>query len=184
MYQYDFTTNAKNYLRSETSIDVINIVERKPFGFTHSGYWTPATKNVKLNTANDEIAVHEFAHAWWEEKRKDKLTKEGIVNDMIKLSLMEDQNYTQTISRAKWIVKEYCNCPDTGNIDYEKVDDHHFYAYMADFLMGKFKEGPHQLPEFMWQYFEDLFNSNLKVVPCYENQSCGFPQNNDATIQI
>lgn len=179
MYQYGFTPKAKKYLRAETSITVVNLSERKPFGFTHSGYWTPGNKNVKLNTASDEVAIHEFAHAWWEEKRKDTATKQSLVNNTIKLSLMGNQKYEQATKRAQWIVNEYCRCVGTNKIDYGNVDDHHFYAYMADFLMGKFKEGSHQLPEFMWKYFDGLFSGDLKVTPCYETQSCWFPQNND-----
>jgi hypothetical protein len=131
-----------------------------------------------LNTANDEVAIHEFAHAWWEELRKDPKTKKNLVNDTIKLSQMTNKTYFQVIKRAQWLVQEYCSCSDPKQIDYEKVDDHHFYAYMADFTMGKFKTGVHKLPEFMWKYFDGLFSNNLKVVPCYETKSCGFPDNN------
>ena len=177
-YRYRFTGQASSYLRSHTSIDVVNISETKPFGFTHSGYWQPGSKNVKLNTANDEVAIHELAHAWWEELRKDKNVKEGIVNDTIKLSKMGDPRYTQTVKRAQWIISTYCNCPDQQKINYSGVDDHHFYAYMADFTMGKFRDGPHQLPSFMWKYFEGLFSGNPRVTPCYETNSCYFPQNN------
>jgi hypothetical protein len=178
MYKYGFTAEARNYLRSETSIDVINLSETKPFGLTHSGFWRPERKNVKLNTASDEVAVHEFAHAWWEELRKDPKTKKDLVNDTIKLSKMADKTYYQVIRRSQWIVKEYCSYSDTEQVDYEKVDDHHFYAFMADFTMGKFKSGTHKLPQFMWKYFDGLFSSSLKVVPCYETGNCGFPDNN------
>jgi hypothetical protein len=178
MYQYGFTSESRNYLRSETTIDVLNLSERKPFGFTHSGYWTPGHKNIKLNTANDEVAIHEFAHAWWEKLRADNTVKKELVHDTIKLSQMEDENYSQVIKRAKWIVNEYCSCPNTNRINYERVDDHHFYAYMADFTMGKFKEGSHRLPQSMWKYFEGLFSNNVRVTPCYETKSCGFPDNN------
>ena len=140
LYRYGFTAESRTYLRS-TSIEVANIFESKPLGLQHSGYWKPNTKNVRLNTANDEVAVHEFAHAWWEKLRVDKKTKEELVADTIKLSTMEDPDYIQTIKRAQWIVKEFCPCSDTTNINYDFVDDHHFYAYMADFLMGKYKDG-------------------------------------------
>ncbi|OGY21863.1 MAG: hypothetical protein A2113_00865 [Candidatus Woykebacteria bacterium GWA1_44_8] len=177
-YNYRFTSEASSYLRKHTSITVFNISEKKPFGFTHSGYWSPGSKNVKLNSANDEVAIHEFAHAWWEELRKDKNVREGLINDTIKLSQMEDTRYTQTIKRARWIVDTYCSCPNKQKINYSAVDDHHFYAYMADFTLGRFKDGPHALPSFVWKYFDGLFTNNPRVVPCYETNSCYFPQNN------
>ena len=171
MYQYGLTAKSRNYLRSETSIYVTNLSETKPFGFNHSGFWTPRHKEVKLNTASDEVAIHEFAHAWWGVLRKDAKTRKALVNDTVKLSLMEDKNYEQTALRAKWIIENHCSCDDVENIDYKKVDDHHFYAYMADFTMGRFKDGPHKLPEFMWKYFDGLFSNNLKVTHCYETES-------------
>ncbi len=181
MYQYGLTAKSRNYLRSETSIYVTNLSETKPFGFSHGGYWTPRHKEVKLNTASNEVAIHEFAHAWWEVLRKNDKTRKELVNDTVKLSKMEDKDYEQTILRAQWIIENYCNCNDLQSIDYESVDDHHFYAYMADFLMGRFKDGPHKLPKFMWKYFDSLFSNNLKVTPCYETETCFFPNNNKMT---
>jgi len=181
MYQYGLTAKSRNYLRSETSIYVTNLSETKPFGFSHSGFWTPRHKEVKLNTASDEVAIHEFAHAWWEVLRKDTKTVENLVNDTVKLSLIEDEDYKQTTLRAKWIIENYCQCDDLQNINYKSVDDHNFYAYMADFLMGRFKDGPHKLPEFMWKYFDSLFSNNPKNAPCYETGSCFFPNNNKMT---
>lgn len=161
-YRYRFTGQASSYLRKETSITVLNISETKPFGFTHSGRWKPSSKNVKLNTANDEVAIHELAHAWWEEQRKDKKVREGLINDTIKLSKMTDETYLNAIKMAKWIVANHAG------------DDHHFYAYMAEFTMGKFKDGPNKLPEFMWPYFETIFSGSPRVVLCYETNSCYF----------
>jgi hypothetical protein len=181
LYRYGFTTESRSYLRT-TKIEVANIFESKPLGLQHSGYWKPNTESVRLNTASDEVAVHEFAHAWWEKLRKDQKTKKDLVNDTIKLSKMEDPDYTQTIKRAQWIVKKYCFCPNQSSVDYKRVDDHHFYAYMADFLMGKYKDGSHKLPEFMWKYYEGLFSNNVRKTPCYETGSCYFPNNNDAKV--
>lgn len=181
LYKYGFTAESRNYLRSETSIYVTNLSETKPFGFSHSGKWTPRHKEVKLNTASDEVAIHEFAHAWWEKLKTNEKLKKELVKDTIKLAHMEDKNYSQVIKRAKWIVDKYCYCSDTSKINYKEVDDHHFYAYMADFTMGRFKDGPHKLPQFMWKYFDSLFSNNLKVTPCYETESCWFPNNNKMT---
>lgn len=178
-YRYGFTTEARSYLRG-TRIEVANIFEEKPLGLSHSGYWKPNTKSVRLNTANDEVAIHEFGHAWWEQFRGSKEARKNLIKDTITLSQMNDPTYNQTIERAKWIVKEFCSCENVKDIDYDKVDDHHFYAYTADFLMGQYKNGSHQLPKFMWKYFDRLFSGNTKKTPCYETQSCYFPKNNNA----
>ena len=180
LYRYGFTTEARSYLRG-TRIEVANIFEEKPLGLSHSGYWKPDTKSIRLNTANDEVAVHEFGHAWWEQLRVDEKIRKSLITDTITLSQMENPSFNQTIERAKWIVKEFCFCENTSAINYDRVSDHHFYAYMADFLMGKYEDGSHQIPKFMWKYFDGLFSGNTKKIPCYETQSCYFPGNNDAT---
>ena len=129
---------------------------------------------MELNTANDEVAIHEFAHAWWEELRKDPKIRRGLVQDTIKLSNLEDKNYSQAIKMAGWIVTNFCYCNDLGKINYNSVDDHHFYANLAEFTMGRFKDGERKLPSFMWLYLDGLFTGNPKVKPCYETGNCYF----------
>lgn len=95
---------------------------------------------------------------------------------------MGDKNYEQTTAMAQWILGEFCACLDLENINYELANDHHFYAYMAEFTMGQYNKGSHQLPTFMQKYFNRLFGGNLRVVPCYETQSCFFPINNNFVL--
>ena len=182
-YRYGFTSEARSYLRSGY-FEVANIFEEKPLGLSHSGYWKANTNSIRLNTANNEVAIHEFAHSWYDNitvKRGDFELIKSLISDTIKLSQMEDGEYEQTINSAQWIINAYCSCPNIKNVDFKKVDNHHFYAHMAEFTMGKYKEGPHKLPEFMWKYFDGLFSGNLKVTPCYETKGCYFPWNNDPT---
>ncbi|MEX0616335.1 MAG: hypothetical protein WD231_00815 [Candidatus Woykebacteria bacterium] len=180
-YKYGFTAEASSYLRRKTSIFVVNISETRPFGFTHSGYWSKSAggNSIKLNTANDEVAVHELAHAWWDKISVDKSLKQGLVNDTIRLSKLNDSRYNQAVKKAGLIVSNFCNCLNPATVNYKGVDDHHFYAYMAQFTMGNFKDGPHQLPSFMWKYFDSMFLGKTRVVSCYETKSCGFPDDND-----
>ena len=180
-YRYGITKEASTRLRG-MYIEVANIEETKPLGLSHSGYWKPNTETIRLNTASDEVAIHEFAHAWWEDVRKNPETKKSLVNDTIRLSKMKDEEYGQTITMAQWIVGEFCPCPNLEKINYELVDDHHFYAYMAGFTMGQYHEGSHQLPTFMRKHFDKLFSGNLRVVPCYETKSCFFPNNNNSNL--
>lgn len=180
-YRYGFTKEASTRIRG-MYIEIGNISETKPLGLSHSGYWKPNTESIRLNSANDEVAIHEFAHAWWEDLRKDPETKKNLVTDTILLSRMEDKNYEQTTAMAQWILGEFCACPDLENINYELANDHHFYAYMAEFTMGQYNKGSHQLPTFMQKYFDRLFGGNLRVVPCYETQSCFFPINNNFVL--
>lgn len=180
-YRYGFTTEARSYLRGGY-IEVANIFEEKPLGLSHSGYWKANTNSIRLNTANDEVAIHEFGHSWYDNitrKSGDFELIKSLISDTIKLSQMEDKEYEQTTNSAQWIINAYCSCPNIKNVDFKKVDNHHFYAHMAEFTMGNYKEGPHKLPEFMWQYFDGLFSGNLKMTPCYETESCYFPWNNN-----
>ena len=176
--KYSFTPKARSYLRSKTQIQIVFLETKKPVGLTHSGLWTPGSKTVKLNSANDEVAIHEFAHAWWEEKRKDFTVRKGLIEDTIQLSKLEDSVYAPSIKRANEIIAKYCPCSGGVPGDLFGVDDHHFYAPMAEFTMGSFKEGVHKLPEFMWPYFDDLFIGKTKTQPCYVTKSCSFTWNN------
>ena len=61
--KYNFTQKAKDYLRTKTQIEIVFLETKRPVGLTHSGLWQPGSNTVKLNSANDEVAIHEFAHA-------------------------------------------------------------------------------------------------------------------------
>lgn len=175
MRDYGFTEEAKWYLRKNTSIQVRNINNKglgKQVGAHPDNRYEIGDTTVKLASANEEIAMHELAHAWWEHVRYDEEFKKGLVKDTIKLSKMDDPNYEQSIILATATVTSFCNCPDQKKIDLEKVDDHHFYADPVHFMLGKFKDGPRKLPPFMWKYFEGQFTSDLRVVPCYELNNC------------
>lgn len=176
--KYSFTPKASDYLRNKTQIQIVFLDTKNPVGLTHSGLWYAGTKTVKLNSANDEVAIHEFGHAWWEEKRKDFTVRRSLIEDTIKLSKLGDSVYAPSIKRAGEIVAKYCPCSDGVPSDLSLVDDHHFYAPMAEFTMGSFKEGFHKLPEFMWPYFDDLFIGKTKTQPCYITKSCSFTWNN------
>lgn len=175
MRDYGFTEEAKWYLRRNTSIQVLDLTNKGlgPNIGIHPNRFEPgATKQVKLVSANEEIAMHELAHAWWDHVRTDENLKKGLVEDMIKLSQIEDQEYFEAIILATNVIRQFCKCPDTNNIDFDKVDDPHFYALPVHFMLGKFKDGPRKLPPFMWKYFDGQFTSNLRVTPCYETDSC------------
>lgn len=176
--KYSFTPEARSYLRGKTKIEIAFLNTKNPVGLTHSGVWYPGNSTVRLNSANDEVAIHEFAHAWWEEQRKDLNWKKSLIADTIELSKMNDANYYPSIKRAGEIVDKYCSCSDGIPNDLSRVDDHHFYAPMAEFTMGNFKNGLHQLPEFMWKYFDSLFVGETKLQACYVDKTCSFPVNN------
>lgn len=170
--RYNFTSEARAYLRSKTQIEVVFLETKRPVGLTHAGLWKPGSKTVKLNSANDEVAIHEFAHAWWEEKRKDLSIRRSLINDTHLLSKMVNPDYSPVIKTAAEIISVYCRCPEAVPKNLSGVDDHHFYAVMAHYTMGNFKTGSHKLPTFMWEYFDDLFEGENKVVPCYEVKEC------------
>ena len=99
-YRYGFTKEASTRIRG-IYIEVANISETKPLGLPHSGYWKPNTESIRLNSANDEFAIHEFAHAWWEDLRTNPETKKSMVDDTIRLSNMADTQSRQPDERAR-----------------------------------------------------------------------------------
>ncbi|HET6316867.1 MAG TPA: hypothetical protein VFG86_10430 [Chloroflexota bacterium] len=62
--RYPFTTQAVSYFRT-LRLEVGTLDE--PMG---GGYWFDDRKLVMVRGTQDEAAVHELAHAWWEQHRK------------------------------------------------------------------------------------------------------------------
>ena len=48
----------------------VRVEVKDPHSTRGGGLWWPDKKLVELETAQEEAAIHELAHAWWEEQRK------------------------------------------------------------------------------------------------------------------
>lgn len=189
---HGFQNSAREFIRENSAVIVLDFRSTAGGGFWWPPNFSTFSKLVQLLTAQHEGAVHECSHVWWHFHRaKNQAQKEGLCRDTVKLADMDPKEHPEikeAINFARgyvygigdWIGMygnaDYKNNPENlpedlhglTKEDFEKrVNDWEIFAGFCSFTMGKFKDGPRQLPEFMWQYFERLFTGKLSVVPYY-----------------
>src|SRR5579875_128168 len=62
--RFPFTSEAREWLTGEIELTVHDVTSVRG-----GGYWHPDRRMVELFTAQYEAAIHEFAHAWWHDRR-------------------------------------------------------------------------------------------------------------------
>lgn len=184
---YGFAPQAREHIRHNSKI-VVN--EADP---VKAGYWYPDKRVVYLTSFGHEAAVHELSHVWWHDlRRKDKTFRQDLVRNLVRLSDLEpgenaeyapairfSREYVYGIPARGWkgmLANAHYNDgplpPDIHNLtpkDFEnKVNDWEIYAGFCSWTMGRFRDGPRQLPQFIWRYFENQFTGTIKAMPYYE----------------
>lgn len=129
----------------------VKVQVRDPHSTRGGGYWHPDSHLVELFTAQEEAAIHELAHAWWEERRKDPAVLEAFLAAVIRLSKETDPQYKDAAELA--YVYEHGD-PRTGfpgmfDNDWER------YAGLASGVMGRLE----RLPEYIRGFYEELFEA-------------------------
>lgn len=114
------------------------------------GFWHPDTQLVELFTAQEEAAIHEIAHAWWEELRRDETTRRQFLAAVLRLSEEVDPRFRDAASLA--YVYEHGD-PSTGfrgmgESDWER------YAGLASGVMGRLE----RLPNYVARFYAGLFD--------------------------
>lgn len=128
----------------------MKIEVRDPRTTSGGGFWHPDSRRVELLTAQEEAAIHELAHAWWEERRKDDAERTSFLAAVIRLSQERDPRYKAAAELAH--VYEHGD-PRTGfpgmfDNDWER------YAGLASGIMGRLD----RLPEYVRRFYDDLFD--------------------------
>ncbi|MFA5101422.1 MAG: hypothetical protein WC547_11105, partial [Candidatus Omnitrophota bacterium] len=171
--------DALEFLRQKITMSVGNLNEVKG-----GGNWTYWLDVTNLNGIQEEAGLHELTHAWYHYKRiDDPQFKKDFVTALLTLARMDPAAHPQYAAAIKeaykytyndWnkdparFTKDFWDSSDNWTEqDWEKVEDWEFYASMASFTMGKYKDGPHQLPPEMWRFYEPLFTGEVKARPYY-----------------
>jgi hypothetical protein len=133
----------------------VKIVVKNPHTKTGGGLWYPDKKLVELLTAQEEAAIHELAHAWWEERRKDEQVRTTFSRMVARLSEERDPQYRCAAELA--YVYEHGD-PNTGFkgmfLEDGTIIDWEQYAGLASGIMGK----PDLLPPYIRGFYAELFD--------------------------
>jgi hypothetical protein len=133
----------------------VKVAVKNPHSTRGGGLWWPDKKLVELETAQEEAAIHEIAHAWWHELRKDENVRRAFSAMVKRLSEEQDPRYRRAQELA--YVYEHGD-PRTGfrgmfepNGD---VIDWEQYAGLASGVMGRTE----LLPDYIKGFYTELFD--------------------------
>ena len=82
----------------------VELVVRDRNSTRGGGAWWPGRKLVELLTVQEEAAIHELAHAWWQERRLVGTTAAELMVACVKLSEETDPRYRRATELANHYV--------------------------------------------------------------------------------
>jgi hypothetical protein len=133
----------------------VRVVVKDPHSSRGGGLWWPDKKLVELETAQEEAAIHELAHAWWQEQRKNLSVRTTFSQMVTRLAGEADPRYRRAAQLA--YVYEHGD-PATGFKGMFQEDgtiiDWEQYAGLASGIMGR----PALLPPYIRGFYTELFD--------------------------
>ncbi len=129
----------------------VRVVIHDPRSTRGGGFWHPDRQLVELFTAQEEAAIHEVAHAWWEEMRRDGGTRREFLAAVLRLSEEPDPRFRDAASLA--YVYEHGD-PSTG-FPGMRDNDWERYAGLASGVMGRLEK----LPDYVAQFYVGLLDA-------------------------
>ncbi len=137
----------------------VKIVVRDPRASGGGGFWWPDRKLVELFTAQEEAAIHEIAHAWWDPRRLQDNNAPKLMVAVVRATEEPDPRYARVAELARAYVygipaQKDPNSP-TGWWRGMLVDgnDWEMYAGLASGVMGDITK----LPPYLRPFYEELF---------------------------
>ena len=82
----------------------VKIVVRDPRASGGGGFWWPDKKLVELFTGQEEAAIHEIAHAWWDPRRLEDHNAAKLMVAVVHLSEEPDPRYARAAELARYYV--------------------------------------------------------------------------------
>lgn len=144
MREHHFTVAAQDWLRANVNLRVDDLSSTRG-----GGYWQPATREVRLFSAQHEAAVHELAHAWWHYRR------EPLKNDMIEATVRLSDEKNPLYRDTARLAFGYVHGIPEQNWPGMLVDrnDWEMFAGLASGTMGDMSK----LPPYARKLYEGLF---------------------------
>ena len=142
---FPFTDAAKSWFRSAIIFEVENLES-----VNGGGFWYPDRYTVFLYTAQYEAAIHELAHAWWEERRP--RLKDALIAATVALSEETDPRY----QRMQQLTYGYVHGIAEQNWPGMLVDrnDWEMYAGMASGMMADLR----LVPPYVRDFYSDMYD--------------------------
>ena len=182
---FGVTDTAKAFIKNNSTIEIADLKDTCSGG---GGSWNPSSKKVLLNCAQYEGGLHELSHVWWHTYRLQNPDKaKSLAKDVVRMA--DGDGSAAAVEFAKGYVNGigtwkgmYCTdagCADPHNIkdsDFDiteaaanaKINDWEIYAGLSSWTMGRYKDGSHALPSYMWQYFSPEFKGVITEKPYYD----------------
>ena len=92
---YPFTAQAQQWLRTAIRVEVLD--RGSTVG---GGTWHPDQNVVRLLTAQYEAAIHELAHAVWQGRRRERVTRDALVAAVKRLAADPDPRWARVRTLA------------------------------------------------------------------------------------
>jgi hypothetical protein len=144
MVQHHFTSGARKWLRENINLRVDDMSSTRGGGF-----WRPLIREVQLFTAQHEAAVHELAHAWWQDRREPR--KDEMIEATVRLSEEQDPRYAATTKLAHDYVHGIPEQNWAGML--VERNDWEMFAGLASGTMGDMRK----LPPYVRKLYAGLF---------------------------
>lgn len=151
---FPFTDEAQEELRRDVTL-VVHDVSTTSGG----GYWWPEQRKVELFTGQYEAAIHEYAHAWWHDRRLVGGAARRLMEAVQRLADERDPGYADTARLAHHYVYGIETQPDpnspTGYWRGMLVDenDWEMFAGLASGCMADIR----LLPAYVRSFYQGLF---------------------------
>jgi hypothetical protein len=162
--RFPFTARARTWLRQNVHVEVVDLSSTGGGGGYHVG-----RRTVRLNSAQYEAAIHELAHALWEDQRLDRPVRDGLVAAVRRLAEDPDPRWTRVRELAQHYVFGILTQPGfergmllprhergTGGGPEGEWNDWEMFAGLASGCMADVRLLPPYVRRYYLRLFEEL----------------------------
>lgn len=145
--RYPFTEKAKSYFKT-LNFEAYDL--SRPLG---GGFWWADKRLVQIHGAQDEAAIHELGHAFWEPVRGKKKNAKKLMDAVVRLSREQDPRYSHVVTLAGHYVNgigEWKGFLVDGN-------DTEMFAGLSSGSMANLS----LMPEYMYEFYSGFFGSRM-----------------------
>jgi hypothetical protein len=151
--KYGMTPEARALFNDRTAIVVADLSTSLPGGLAmgHSPEWY----GVALSGIQDEATVHELAHIWWFEAKRQGASPSDLLTAVRQLAHEQDPRYAGAAAQAReYVYGHVWGGPGPAELG----NDDEVFAGIASGLMGDVE----QLPGYFRKFYDGLFTGDRR----------------------